>query len=104
MNSLIKNYNIMKNQIGGKIKLFKGAGYLIGFLFGTATAVLFVVITGVEALIGAIAASVSIPAGLVLEQKFQRKEAATKSGTGKFIIAFLALGIAFFVLAVFFFF
>lgn len=92
----------MKNLIQKKIKIFKGAGYLIGFLFGTATAVLFVAITGVEALIGAIAASVSIPAGMVLEQKFQRKEAATKSGTGKFLITFLALGIVLFVLVVFF--
>jgi len=92
----------MKNQIEKKIKIFKGAGYLIGFLLGTAIAVLFVAMTGVEALIGAIAAAVSIPAGMVLEQKFQGKDAATKSGTGKFLIAFLALGILVFVLVVFF--
>lgn len=92
----------MKNLIEKKIKIFKGAGYLIGFLLGTAIAVLFVAVTGVEALIGAIAASVSIPAGMFLEQKLQGKNVAGNSGNGKFLIAFLALGIAFFVLIVFF--
>ena len=92
----------MKNQIEKKIKIFKGAGYWAGFFIGTIVAVIFVAITGVEAVIGAIAASISIPAGMVLEQKFQGKDAATKSGTGKFLIAFLALGILVFVLVVVF--
>lgn len=54
-----------------KIRLFKGAGYLIGFLTGALFAVLFVAVTGVEALIGAIVAAVSIPLGMGLENKFQ---------------------------------
>jgi uncharacterized membrane protein len=59
----------MENQTAKKTILFKGAGYLIGFAIGTVVAVLFVAISGVEALLGAISASVSIPVGYTLEKK-----------------------------------
>ena len=59
----------MEDQIEKKTKFFKGAGYLIGFSIGTVAAVIFVAITGVEALIGAIAAAVTFPVGIVLEEK-----------------------------------
>jgi len=61
-----------------------------------------VAITGIEELIGAIAAPVSIPAGIVLERKFQGKEAENKSKDEQFTIAFLVLGIIFLAVVVFF--
>ena len=61
----------MENPTGKKIKLFKGAGYLIGFFIGSLIAVIFVAISGVEALIGPIVCSVSVPTGMVLEKKFK---------------------------------
>jgi hypothetical protein len=85
----------MENQVEKKTRFFKGAGYLIGFLMGTAAAVLFVAISGVEALIGAIAASVSIPAGIALEEKFQGKGSENRSKGKTLIIAFLVLGFVF---------
>ena len=65
----------MENPTHKKIKLFNGAGYLIGFLIGTIVAVLFVAISGVEALIGAIAGSVSIPIGIGWRTNFTEKNA-----------------------------
>ncbi len=92
----------MENSTVKKKNLFKGAGYLIGFLIGTVLAVLFVAITGVEALIGAIAGSVSIPAGIVLEKKIQGKETLSKSKDEQFLIVFLVLGIVLITVAIFF--
>jgi hypothetical protein len=92
----------MENHTEKKTKLFKGAGYLIGFLIGTVVAVIFVAITGIEALIGPIAASVSLPAGFALEKKFQGKELENKPKEKNSIIAFLVLGIVFLAGAIFF--
>ena len=89
----------MEHPTEKKIKLFKGAGYLIGFLIGTVVAVLFVAISGVEALIGAIAAAVSIPAGIGLEEKFQVKEPENRSKGNNLKIAFLVLGLVFLAVA-----
>jgi uncharacterized membrane protein len=82
-----------------KTKIFNGAGYLIGFAIGTAVAVLFVAISGVEALIGAIAVSISIPLGIGLEKSFQINEPENKSSGKNYAIASIALGLVF--LAVF---
>ena len=92
----------MENSTNKKNYLFKGAGYLTGFLIGTIVAVLFVAITGIEALIGAVAALVSIPAGIVLENKFQGKVAENKSKYEQFTVTFLILGIIFLAMAVVF--
>ena len=92
----------MENHTEKKTKLFKGAGYLIGFLIGTVVAVIFVAITGIEALIEAIAASVSLPAGFALEKKIQGKELENRPKDKKFMIAFLVLGIVFLAVVIFF--
>ena len=73
--------------------LFKGAGYLAGFILGSAAAIVFVAITGVEALIGAVAASISIPAGIGFEKLFNRGNPADCS-TRKLLLAFSFFGIA----------
>ncbi len=85
----------MENPRDKKNKFFKGAGYLIGFAIGTAVAVLFAAISGVEALIGAIAAAVSLPVAIGLENKFQGKVPENKSKGKKFLIAPIFLGLAF---------
>lgn len=90
----------MENPIEKKTIFFKGAGYLIGFFIGTVTAVIFVAITGVEALIGAIAGAVAIPAGIVLEEKLQGKERDSSSKGKSLLIAFLVLGLVFFAIAI----
>jgi hypothetical protein len=54
----------MEDHTKQKTRLFDGAGYLAGFVLGTAAAILFVAFTGVEALTVTIAASLSIPAGI----------------------------------------
>ena len=83
----------MENPIEKKSKFFKGAGYLIGFFIGTAVAIIFVAITGVEALIGAIAGSVSIPIGIGLENKLHGKEREKSPAEKKFLLVFCGLGI-----------
>lgn len=95
----VKNYNIMKDPAQNKTRMFKGAGYLIGFLIGTLVAVSFVAITGMEALIGAMAAAVALPSGAVLEQKIQGKAPVNKHYLGNLAMVFLALGTLLFVLA-----
>ena len=89
----------MKIPTEKKTKFFKGAGYLIGFSIGAVVAVLFVAITGVEALIGAIAGAVTIPVGISLEEKFQENEPENRSKGKNLIIAFLFLGIVFLTVA-----
>ncbi len=89
----------MENPIEKKTIFFKGAGYLIGFLIGTVTAVIFVAITGVEALIGAVAGAVAIPASILLEEKLQGKERDSNSKGRSLLIAFLVLGVAFLAMA-----
>ena len=83
----------MENPIEKKTRFFKGAGYLMGFFIGTAVAIIFVAITGVEALIGAIAGSVSIPIGIGLENKFHGKEREKSPAEKKFLLVFCGLGI-----------
>lgn len=84
----------MENLTESRTKKFKGAGYLIGFVIGSLVAILFVAITGIEALIGAIAGAIAIPLGIALEKKFQGQNAETKPGNKLFFISFLLLGIA----------
>jgi hypothetical protein len=93
------NYRIMKDAFERKIRLPKGAGYLIGFVMGASVAVGFVAITGVEALIGAVAASISFPVGLLLEQKIQGKEVEISPAAKILSVVFLLLGIVFFTIA-----
>jgi hypothetical protein len=93
----------MKKSVERKGKMFKGAGYLIGFAAGAVVAVLFVVLTGVEALIGAIAGAVSFPLGMVLEKRFQnsREETDDKGTSVPFtflLVGILMLGIIFFLI------
>ena len=66
---------------------------MIGFLIGASLAIIFVAITGVDALIGAIAASVSIPLGFGLENKLHGKEPEKSPAAKKFLLAFCVLGI-----------
>ena len=66
---------------------------------GAAVAVGFVAITGVEALIGAFAASVAFPVGFFLEQKFQGKKSDISPPGKKLSVAFLVLGAIIFTLA-----
>jgi hypothetical protein len=82
----------MEKQTKQKTSLFNGAGYLAGFILGTAAAILFVALTGVEALIGAIAASLSIPAGLCFEKMLKGAKPAAHS-TWKMLMAFSIFGI-----------
>jgi hypothetical protein len=90
----VKNYHIMKDPAQNKTRLFKGAGYLIGFLIGTVVAVSFVAITGMEALIGAMAAAVALPSGAVLEQKIQGKAPGNKRSGRNLSLVFMAIGTA----------
>ena len=90
----------MENPIEKKTIFFRGAGYLIGFFIGTVTAVIFVAITGIEALIGAIAGAVAIPAGIVLEEKLQGKERDSSAKAKSSLIAFIVLGIVFLSVAI----
>lgn len=92
----------MENPTEKKIKLFKGAGYLIGFFIGSLIAVIFVAISGVEALIGPIVCSVSVPTGMVLENKFQGKAPEKNLKVEIITIAFLMLGFAFLAVTIFF--
>lgn len=88
----------MENSNENKNKLFPGAGYLMGFAMGALTGIVFVAITGVEALIGVISCSVALPAGFLLEKKLVAKDQGYKSSLKNFSIGFLALGIIFFAL------
>ena len=83
-------------------RVFKGAGIILGFLMGSLTGIVFVIITGVTGLIGAVSVSVALPLSLFLEKKFRRREAVTMRalaiylpmivlGTVLFIICFLAV-------------
>ena len=83
----------MQNLTEKKSKFLKGAGYLMGFFIGTVVAIIFVAITGVEALIGAIAGTVSIPIGIGLENKFHGKEREKSPAEKKFLWVFCGLGI-----------
>jgi uncharacterized membrane protein len=83
----------MQNLTEKKTRFFKGSGYLIGFFIGTAVAIIFVTITGVEALIGARAGIVSIPLGIGLENKFHGKEREKSPAEKKFLLVSCGLGI-----------
>ena len=82
----------MDDQTKQKTRLFDGAGYLAGFVLGTLAAILFVAITGLEALIGAMAASLSIPAGMGLE-KWLKGGNPENNSARKLLIIFSISGI-----------
>jgi hypothetical protein len=85
----------MENSSVNKTRIFKGAGYIIGFAIGSITAILFVAITGIEALIGAIAGAVTIPVGMGLEKKFQEKEYEVRAKGDTLLFIFIAVGTIF---------
>ena len=88
----------MENSSKNKIRYFPGAGYLVGFAIGSVFAIIFVAVTGVEALIGVMACAVSLPVGFSLEKKFQENEPENKSQEKIFAIVSITLGIIFFAL------
>jgi hypothetical protein len=85
----------MENSSVNKTRIYKGAGYIIGFVTGTITAIAFVAITGIEALIGAIAAAVAIPVGMGLEKKFQANEFKARVYGDNLLFVFIAVGAIF---------
>jgi len=85
----------MENSSESNTKFFKGAGYIIGFAIGTITAIVFVAITGIEALIGAIAGAVAVPLGIGLEKRFQGIEYEARSKGSNFLFVFIAVGTIF---------
>ena len=92
----------MENLSNNQWKIFKGAGWLLGALLAiVADLVVFSLSDSIAAAISA-ALPILFFAGFSLEQKFQRKEAVTKSGTGRFLIVFMVLGMVFFALVLFF--
>jgi len=80
-----------KNEIK-KQRIFKGAGLLLGFVIGSVIGVVVAAITGIMGLIGAVAAAVTIPTGLFLENKFQRKQAEQNTKVPKVYILLNLLG------------
>ena len=87
----------MEHSSERKTKLFKGAGYITGFLIGTAVAIVFVAITGIEALIGAIAGAVAIPVGIGLEKRFQEKKSEKDLKGQNVLFVIIAAGVIFLV-------
>lgn len=93
----------MERDVKTSRKIFKGAGILTGLLIGTLAGIIAVLLSGQMGIIGAVAAAVSIPSGLVLEKKFQGAEiernakskgayiALTLVGVGMFFICFFLL-------------
>ena len=79
-----------------KPRIFKGAGILTGFAIGSVAGILVVTITGIIGLIGAVGASVALPAGLYLENKFQREKAEQKAKSQKIYLLLVLLGVALF--------
>jgi polyferredoxin len=69
----------MERQEVYKPKIFKGAGVLIGLAIGMVAGIVTVVITGIMGLIGAVSASVAVPAGIYFETKFQGKQKEHKT-------------------------
>jgi hypothetical protein len=76
-----------------KTKIFKGAGYITGFLIGTAIAIVFVALTGIEALIGAVAAAFALPVGMALEKKFQAKKTEKETKEHNLLFVFITVGV-----------
>ncbi|MEN8138591.1 MAG: hypothetical protein ABFR62_09165 [Bacteroidota bacterium] len=77
-----------------KAKYFKGAGYLIGFAVGAVVAIIFVALTGINALIGAIAGAIAISTGIILEKKFQGNTVEYKSKERNIFIILIFFGLA----------
>jgi len=80
-----------KNEIY-KPGIFKGAGILTGFIIGAVAGVIFVIITGVMGLVGAISGAVALPTGLYLEKKFQKKQSEHYNKVRKIYLLLLILG------------
>jgi len=84
-----------------KLKAFKGAGILVGFAIGIATAVVIFTITGNIALIGPLTAGLGIPLGISFEKKFQGEMGDVNTNVKKTMVILVALGTI--VLSAFFF-
>ena len=84
-----------------KTGIFQGAGYLIGFLLGTVAGILAVMLTGIHGIIGAVAAAVAVPSGLLLERKFRNEAAENGKAGSKGYTLLLIFGLILFLICFF---
>lgn len=86
----------MERQEIYKTRIFKGAGILIGLAVGLVAGIVTVVITGIMGLIGAVSASVAVPAGIYFETKFQGKQKEQKAKERRIYLWLIGVGLILF--------
>jgi hypothetical protein len=86
----------MKNEKSFNSKAFKGAGYIIGAIIGIVAAITSFVFTENIAISIPLFAGLSIPLGMIIEQKFQDPAPEKDPRTNKFLIALLVVGVLLF--------
>jgi hypothetical protein len=82
----------MRNDKGWARRVFKGAGFILGFIIGAVIGISTVAITGINGIIEDVSASIAIPAGYFLEKKFQKKLPDCDKENRKFYFLLLILG------------
>jgi hypothetical protein len=86
----------METKENYRSRIFKGAGFLIGLALGAVAGISVAILTGIPGLIGAIAASVAIPSGFLIERKFQREQSGQLAKSQKAYLVLLILGLLLF--------
>jgi zinc transporter ZupT len=82
----------MKNSKPINHGTFKGVGYLIGAIIGLVAAITVFIFTENIAISIPVFAGLSIPLGMVLEEKFQVQAKEKDPGKRKLLIAFFVAG------------
>ncbi|MFH6768632.1 hypothetical protein V8G56_07795 [Gaetbulibacter aquiaggeris] len=88
----------MKDSKSIKPKAFIGTGYIIGAITGIVAAIAAFVFTENIAISIPLFAGLSIPLGMIIEQKMQVEDKEKKPHTIKIMITLIAIGVLFFFL------